>query len=191
MAKEGQAIAISAKTHQEMLNYLATTRHPARDKAIYLLTYRSAMRIGSVAGLLLSDVVDANGNLKQVVVLRRSITKGGKTITAYINHPELQEALKEWLEERKDKPFESLFYSQKGSAFSANSLSQVMLKHYKGAGLEGYSSHSGRRGGISSWCKAGIDIVAVSKLAGHSSVNTTMRYIHHDQDELMQAIANI
>lgn len=191
MAKEGQALAICAKSHKKMLDYLATTRHPVRDTAIYLLTYRAGMRIGSVAGLLLSDLVDSQGELKQVVVLRRKITKGGKTITAYINHPELQVALKAWLAERASKPYPSVFYSQKGSAFSANSLSQVLLKHYTNAGLEGYSSHSGRRGCISSWCKAGIDIVAVSKLAGHTSVNTTMKYIHHDQDELMQAVANI
>ena len=84
-----------------------------------------------------------------------------------------------------------MFYSQKGTAFSANSLCQVMLKHYNNAGLEGYSSHSGRRGALSSWIKAGIDIVAVSKLAGHSSLNTTMRYIHHDQEEIMEAIEKI
>ena len=191
MAKEGQAQAINAETHQQMLDYLATTRHPARDTAIYLLTYRAGLRIGSVAGLALSDVVDQAGELRKVVVLRRAITKGSKTITAYINHPELQEALAKWIEERKNKPFEPLFFSQKGGAFSSNSLSQVMLKHYNNAGLDGYSSHSGRRGAISGWCKAGIDIVAVSKLAGHSSLNTTMRYVHHDQDELMNAIAGV
>lgn len=191
MANEGQAIAINQNAHQRMLDYLQDTRHPERDIAIYLLTYRAGMRIGSVAGLRLDDVVDSNGELKQVVVLRRNITKGGKTITAYINHPELQVALRNWLKSRENKGFAPLFFSQKGGAFSANSLSQVMLKHYNNAGLEGYSSHSGRRGAISAWCKAGIDIVAVSKLAGHSSLNTTMRYIHHDQDELMEAVAGI
>tara|TARA_E500000178_G_scaffold355287_1_gene427376 strand:+ start:2067 stop:2642 length:576 start_codon:yes stop_codon:yes gene_type:complete len=191
MAKEGQALAINDEAHQKMLAYLETTRHPVRDKAVYLLTYRAGMRIGSVAGLMLDDVIDAQGALRQVVILRKKITKGSKTITAYINHPELQEALQDWLKCRENKPYAPLFFSQKGGEFSANSLTQVMLKHYKKAGLEGYSSHSGRRGAISAWCKAGIDIVAVSKLAGHSSLNTTMRYIHHDQDELMQAVAGI
>lgn len=191
MAREGQALAINQDTHQVMQDYLRQSRHPLRDMCIYMLTYRAGMRIGSVAGLKVSDVIDTSGEVKKVVTLRKAITKGGKTITAYINHPELQAALHAWLEHRKGKPYEYLFYSQKGSAFSPNSLSQVMLKHYTAAGLEGYSSHSGRRGCISGWAKAGIDIVAVSKLAGHSSVNTTMRYIHHDQDELMEAVAGI
>lgn len=191
MAKEGQSVAMNTQAHRQMLEHLQGTRHPERDIAIYLLTYRAGMRIGSVAGLTMDDVVDARGELKQVVVLRRKITKGGKTITAYINHPELQAALRTWLKTRENKRFAPLFFSQKGSAFSPNSLSQVMLKHYTNAGLEGYSSHSGRRGAISAWCKSGLDIVAVSKLAGHSSLNTTMRYIHHDQDELMQAVAGV
>ena len=191
MANEGQAIAINEKAHQAMLTHLENTRHSARDKAIYMFTYRAGLRIGSVAGLLLSDVVESGGELRKVLILRKDNNKSRKTISVYINHPELQEALKDWIKYRSDKKFLPLFYSQKGSAFSANSLCQVMLKHYSNAGLEGYSSHSGRRGAISSWCKAGIDIVAVSKLAGHSSLNTTMRYIHHDQEELMDAIEKI
>ena len=191
MAKEGQAIAVNEKAHQAMLTHLENTRHSVRDKAIYLLTYRAGLRIGSVAGLLLSDVIESSGELRKVLILRKANNKSKKTISVYINHPELQEALKDWIKYRSDKKFTPLFYSQKGKAFSANSLCQVMLKHYNNAGLEGYSSHSGRRGALSSWIKAGIDIVAVSKLAGHSSLNTTMRYIHHDQEEIMDAIEKI
>lgn len=191
MANEGQAIAVNEKAHQAMLEHLENTRHSVRDKAIYLLTYRAGLRIGSVAGLLLSDVIESGGEIRKVLILRKANNKSRKTISVYINHPELQEALKDWVKYRSDKKFTPLFYSQKGTAFSANSLCQVMLKHYNNAGLEGYSSHSGRRGALSSWIKAGIDIVAVSKLAGHSSLNTTMRYIHHDQEELMDAIEKI
>lgn len=191
MANEGQAIAVNEKAHQAMLKHLENTRHSVRDKAIYLLTYRAGLRIGSVAGLLLSDVVEKGGEVRKVVILRKDNNKSRKTISVYINHPELQEALKDWVKYRSEKKFTPLFYSQKGTAFSANSLCQVMLKHYNNAGLEGYSSHSGRRGALSSWIKAGIDIVAVSKLAGHSSLNTTMRYIHHDQEEIMDAIEKI
>ena len=75
MAKEGQALAINDEAHQKMLAYLETTRHPVRDKAVYLLTYRAGMRIGSVAGLMLDDVIDAQGALRQVVILRKKIQR--------------------------------------------------------------------------------------------------------------------
>ena len=189
MANEGQAITLDAHNHGKMMDYLHTTRFQARDICIYLLTIKSGMRIGSVAGLMLEDVINSDGSLKEVVVIRRSITKGAKKITAYLSHTEVKEDLENYLKERGNKRVENLFVSQKGGAFSPNSLSQLMLKHYNNAGIEGASSHSGRRTAITNWLKNGGDIVAVSKLAGHSSVLTTQRYVHHNQEELMSLVS--
>lgn len=76
-----------------MLEYLSNSRHSARNTAIYLFSYRAGLRIGSVAGLRLDDVIDSySSKPKQVVTLHTSIVKGGKNYAAYINHPELQQA---------------------------------------------------------------------------------------------------
>ena len=189
MNNEGQAFAISDDMHDRMMDYLAGSRHSARDTAIYALTRFAGLRIGSVAQLTMNDILDSDGTLKKVVILRRNITKGGKTITAYFSHPVLRQSLENWLQIRGSRKIETVFYSQKGSQFSPNSLAQLMLKHYNRAGLEGCSSHSGRRTALTALLKAGIDIVAVSKIAGHSSIATTQRYIHHDQEELLAAMA--
>ena len=189
MAKEGQAIALTDAQHKAFIAHLENTRHPERDKLAYLLTIRAGMRIGSVAGLEISDVVDSNGMPKQVVVLRRKITKGQKTLTAYLSHPEIQEALSSYLKVRPKSKSEALLLSQKGGGFTPHSLSEVINNHYKKAGIEGASSHSGRRTGITNWIKAGGDLVAVSKLAGHSSINTTQRYVHHNQEELLELVS--
>ena len=190
MNNEGQALAISDEQHQQMMDYLAGTRYSARDTAIYAITRFAGCRIGTVAKLTLDDVLDSDGALKDVVILRSKITKGSKTITAYFNHPVLREALQNYLKTRRSSKIDNVFVSQKGGAFSPNSLAQLMLRHYNRAGLEGCSSHSGRRTALSKLLKAGVDIVAVSKIAGHSSIATTQRYIHHDQDELLAAMAN-
>lgn len=191
MAKEGQAITLNRDDHATFMRYLSNTRHYKRDRAIYLLTYRAGMRIGSVAKLRLDDVVDASGKLKKVVILRKDITKGQKTVSAYINHPELIQALKDWIEYRKNNCRETLFYSQKGAPFTPNTLSRVMLHHYKGAGFDGSSSHSGRRSFATNCLKNGMDVVALSKVMSHSSINTTMRYIHHDENELLSLIESV
>jgi integrase/recombinase XerD len=211
MAHEGQAITLNEAAHKSFMGYLDNTRHSARDKAIYLLTYRAGMRIGTVAQLELSDILTVSTKststkptstkptstkstiikLKEVVIMRKAITKGGKTVTAFINHPELVEALQAWLEERKGNCRKTLFYSQKGAPFTPNNLSRVMLRHYEGAGYEGSSSHSGRRAFASNCLKGGMDIVALSKVMSHASINTTMRYVHHDESELLGLIANV
>ena len=64
------------------IQYIETTRYAARDKAIFLLGLRAGMRIGSIAQLTLNDILDNSGKLKEVITLRREITKGGKTIRA-------------------------------------------------------------------------------------------------------------
>lgn len=189
MAREGQAVALTEEQHKAFIAYLATTRHAERDTLAYILTVRAGMRIGSVAGLELEDLFDSEGQQKQVVVLRRKITKGNKTNTAYLSHPEVQEAISKYMKVRPRSRSTYLVLSQKGGGLSAHSLSEVMANHYKKAGIEGASSHSGRRTCITNWIKAGGDIVAVSKLAGHSSVTTTQRYVHHNQEELLKLVS--
>jgi len=189
MNNEGQARAINEQDHQQMLDYLSTTRYAIRDRAVYLMTMRAGLRIGEVAAITMDDILDSDGTLKDVVILRKSMTKGSKTRTAYFSHPELRESLETYINQRKNAKTNAVFTTQLRTSFSANSLAQLMLKHYNEAGLEGCSSHSGRRSMLSSLLKKGVDIVAVSKVAGHSSIATTQRYIHHDQEELLKAVS--
>lgn len=191
MAKEGQSITLNEEQHILFLEYLANTRHPERDMLIYLLTYRAGMRIGTIAQLTISDLMNTSGEVKKVITLRKSITKGSKTTMAYISHPELQEAIVKYLKVRKNKKSEYVFVSQKGYPISPNVASQIMLKHYNKAGFEGSSAHQGRAGFATNCLKKGMDIVAVSKLMSHSSLNTTMRYIRHDQEELSNMVAKL
>ena len=94
------------------------------------------MRIGSCAGLLLNDVLDRSGNLKEVVELRRDIVKGRRNYAVYLTHPELREALQTYLDERPTTDVPNLFVSQKNTAFSANALSHKMLKLYREGGMK-------------------------------------------------------
>ncbi len=191
MAKEGQALALKDIHIEQFIQYIENTRYAARDKAIFLMTVKAGMRIGSVAQITLKDILDSSGNLKEVAILRRAITKGGKTITAYLSHPDLREALQEYLAIRRKTKTNNVFVSQKGGAFNPNTLSKLMLKHYQNAKIEGASSHSGRISFCSALLKKKVDIVAVSKVMGHASITTTQRYVHHDQNELLGMVSNL
>ena len=189
MSKQGKASTLDQAQHSAMLQFLSNSRHSERNKAIYLLTYRAGLRIGSVAGLRLNDVIDSSGKLKEVVNLHSSIVKGGKNYAAYINHPELRSALVDFLRIRRDrKGVDALFMSQKGSAFTPNSLSHLMLKLYGSAGFEQASSHSGRRSFATNILRSGVDIVALKTLMNHSNIATTAEYVSHNEEYLKQAI---
>ena len=158
MSNQGKAATLDQAQHKTMLEYLSSSRHSKRNTAIYLLTYRAGLRIGTVAGLRLDDVIDSSGKLNQVVNLHSSIVKGGKNYAAYINHPELQKAIEDYVSIRpKRKGVDALFVSQKGRGFTANGLSHLMLKVYGSAGFDSASSHSGRRSFATNVLRSGVD----------------------------------
>ncbi len=67
--------------------------------------------------------------------------------------------------------------SQRSAAFSANSLTQIVNGIYKQAGVDGASSHSGRRTFLTNLAEKGVSVRVMMALAGHRNMATTQRYI--------------
>jgi integrase/recombinase XerD len=68
------------------------------------------------------------------------------------------------------------FYASQKSiklGFNANSFEQTFAMIYEGAGLEGASSHSGRRTFLTHLANQGIAIHLIKTLAGHRSISST------------------
>ena len=191
MARQGKASVLNGEQHEQFLRFLSTTRQPAQNKAIYLLGYRAGLRIGSIAGLRINDVMDSSGNLKEVVELRRDIVKGRRNYAAYLTHPEVREALLSYLAERPTTEVENLFVSQKDTGFSANALTHKMLKLYREAGFDNASSHSGRRSFATNCIRSGVDIVSLKTLMNHSSIQQTSEYVATNEEHLKNAVMGI
>jgi integrase/recombinase XerD len=81
-----------------------------------------------------------------------------------------------------------LFRSQKGGHFSANTMCQLFLNIFHACGLQGASSHSGRRTFITRLANKGIGVRVLAALAGHSSIAVTQRYIDVNDDQLANAV---
>ena len=191
MAKQGKASTLDSLRHQQFLSFLATTRQSKQNKAIYLLGYRAGLRVGSIAGLRLNDVLDSSGNLKEVVELRREIVKNRKNYAVYLVHPELREALLDFLEARPEAKVDNLFVSQKQTGFSANALSHKMLKLFRDAGFDGASSHSMRRSFATNCIRAGVDIVSLQTLMNHASIQQTSEYVFTNDETLIKAVRSV
>ncbi|MGQ3296588.1 tyrosine-type recombinase/integrase [Reyranella sp.] len=87
-------------------------------------------------------------------------------------------------------PTKPLFSAQKRSAFSANTLCQTMNAIYKRAGIEGATSHSGRRSFITTLASKGIGVRVLGALAAHRSIATTQAYIDVN-DEMKRAAVEL
>lgn len=72
--------------------------------------------------------------------------------------------------------------------FSANSLTQTLALLYRGAGLEGASSHSGRRSFLTNLANKGTSIHLLKTLAGHRSIQTTAAYLYSSPTQLRAVV---
>jgi integrase/recombinase XerD len=89
---------------------------------------------------------------------------------------------------RRDQEQLPLFRTQKRDGFSANTLCQYFHWMYLRAGIEGASSHSGRRTFITNLASKGVGVRVLASLAGHRSIATTQAYIDVNDDQKRKAV---
>ena len=81
-----------------------------------------------------------------------------------------------------------LFYTQKRESFSPNTLAQYFFFLYRKVGIEGASSHSGRRSFLTHLANKGTAIHILKSLAGHRNISTTAAYLYSSPDQLKAAV---
>lgn len=160
-----------------------------RDRAILYLSHYLGLRAKELAGLTVADVLDPNTGIREVVRLFK--TKGNKFRESFLVNPDAREALRLYLATRGLRHLDTpLFLSQKGGAFSPNTMQRLMANLYKKAAVKA-SSHSGRRSFAIRLNEAGIDIYAIMVMMGHSSISTTQTYLATSPERLKRAAALI
>jgi integrase/recombinase XerD len=186
-----QARALGAAEMEQVLEHVNAGRHAHRNRCFILLTHLAGLRVGEVASLRWLDVMTADGQIKDEVRLLPEMTKGKHARTVFIS-TRLRQELQQYADiYRRAAPLDCpLFYSQKGarSGFTANSLTQTIAKLYRGAGLDGATSHSGRRTFLTNLANKGTAIHLLRTLAGHRSISTTATYLYSSPTQLKAAV---
>jgi len=186
-----QARALNAAEMEQVLTHVNAGRHAHRNRCFILLTHLAGMRVGEVASLRWVDVLTADGHIKEEIRLLPEMTKGKHARTVFISI-RLREELQRYADiYRRSAPLECpLFYSQKDArkGFTANSLTQTVAKLYRGAGLDGATSHSGRRSFLTNLANKGTAIHLLRTLAGHRSISTTATYLYSSPTQLKAAV---
>ena len=183
-----QAKILNSVELRRVLDYVATRKHSARNRAMLLLTHFAGMRVAEVASLRLHDVLNDSGTIREEVRLKPEQTKGKYARTVYLNlrmQKELAQYIKTINTSDLQKP---LFYTQKRASFSPNTLAQYFLFLYRNVGLEGASSHSGRRSFLTHLANKGTAIHILKSLAGHRNISTTAAYLYSSPDQLKAAV---
>jgi integrase/recombinase XerD len=185
-----QAKTLTTTELRRVLDYTATRKHSVRNRALLMTTFLSGMRVGEVASLRYSDVLDANGAIRTEIRLRAEQTKGNEARVVFVNE-KLRKELELYVSSLKITDLnKKLFYSQKSKSdgFTANTLTQFFHYLYKRSGIDGASSHSGRRTFITNLASKGVGVRVLMSLAGHKNISTTQAYIDVNDNMKRKAV---
>ena len=165
-------------------------RYQTRNHTTVALSFYAGLRACEIAALRVGDVFDEASNVKDTIYLNAGQTKGSDSTTVLVNTK-----LKRQLEKfAKQYPIHvttrtaPLLFSAKGGGFTAQTIVNLFKRIYKIAGIEGASSHSGRRQFVTKLADQGINARLVQVLARHKHLSTTQRYIDVNENALRNAV---
>ena len=153
------------------------------------MSHLAGLRAKEIADLSLKDVLAEDGSIKDQIYLRPAQTKGSRGRTVLL--PEkLRAELQDYICARfrlqvKDlhvihytDTSRALFYSQKSAVrgFSPNTLAQWFGTLYSSVGIDGASSHSGRRYFATHLADNAVNPKVIQSLLGHRQIQTTLLY---------------
>ena len=173
------------------MGYLAKTRHPARNRLIFLLSVKAGLRAKEIAGLTWWMTNDSQGQIGRVICLQDSASKGksGRTIPL---SDEVRDALIEYRDSVISFAGPHVICTERSLRTSAQAIVNMFQRWYRHLGFLGCSSHSGRRTFITNAARkistVGGSVRDVQLLAGHTNLRTTQRYIEPNAEAQVRAV---
>jgi integrase len=175
-----QAKIITQADVSRLIRLVRRHRYPLRDRVILLLSVKAGLRACEIAGLTWAMALDAKQQVGRILEVRDVISKRGRGRLVPLND-ELRRALEALRAHSRPTPDSPIVASERGDHMVAAAVVNWFASLYRRAGLEGCSSHSGRRTFITNAARlvhrVGGSLRDVQQLAGHASIDMTQRYI--------------
>lgn len=177
-----QARTLNGDQIQSLLTLIDTKSNvPESDRLKVELSFRAGLRVSEIATLRLEHVTDASGNLSPYIRIsaQNSKTRRERQIPM---HPRVASAITAFRAVHPD--LHQFAISRRFNKIREQSTHAVTVwfsELYRWAGLEGCSSHSGRRTMITQLARKANEVGAslrdVQIIAGHARLDTTEGYI--------------
>jgi integrase len=186
-----QAKTLSKGQVEAVLGYLAKTRHPARNRLIFLLSVKAGLRAKEIARLTWWMTNDSQGEIGRTICLQDSASKGKSGRIIPLNE-ELRSALIEYRQQVVSFAGPFVISTERSLATSPQMIVNLFHRWYRHLGFEGCSSHSGRRTFITNTARkistVGGSLRDVQMLAGHTNLRTTQRYIEANAEAQVRVV---
>lgn len=195
MGLEKQAKILNRKQVDMVNVYLGSKRNGVRNQVIFLLSVRAGLRAKEIANITWSMITGADGEISDLINLTNTASKGNSGRVIPINK-QLKSKLVELYDQDKNSfrhnVSERVIRTERADATSPQAVVNMFHRWYSDLGLTGCSSHSGRRTFITNAAKkistVGGSLRDVQFLAGHTSLQTTQRYIEGDSEARMKVV---
>ena len=169
---------------------LLGNRYGLRDQTIFFFSVKCGLRAKEISHLKWLMVMESDGSIGEQLHLPNSSSKGrsGRVVPL---HKDLKKNLIKMLEEHRifedfDPASSSIIRTERSSSTTPQTIVNMFHRWYGRSGLIGCSSHSGRRTFITETSKkittVGGSLRDVQMMVGHSSLQTTQRYIESDRE---------
>ena len=185
-----QAKLLTDAEFKRLTAVINSLRYQTRNHTTVALSFYAGLRACEIAALRVGDVFDDAGGVKDTIYLNSTQTKGSDSTTVLVN-TKLKRQLEKFAKQypvHMSTRTAPLLFSAKGGGFSAQTIVNLFKRIYKTAGIEGASSHSGRRQFVTKLADQGINARLVQVLARHKHLSTTQRYIDVNENALRNAV---
>jgi integrase/recombinase XerD len=182
----GKQAKTLSRTQVKMISeYLLTNRHGLRDQTIFYLSTKAGLRAKEIAHLKWSMVMNSDGSVGDYLNLPNSSSKGNGGRVVPLNK-DLKLNLIKLLQEHSgyqhfSPSTSAIIRTERSKSTSSQAIVNMFQRWYGRLGLIGCSSHSGRRTFITETSKristVGGSLRDIQMMVGHSSLQTTQRYI--------------
>lgn len=188
MALRRQAKVLTKLNLAKALAHVRSKRNSLRNEVILLLSVKAGLRAKEIASLTWPMVLDTEGAIGNHILLTDEASKGKSGRCIPINR-DLKTALSALLRistKNGMSPIASnhIVTTERKGQTSPQVIVNMFHRWYTEMGLQGCSSHSGRRTFITNAARkistVGGSLRDVQALAGHQSLHTTQRYIEFD-----------
>ena len=178
-------------------HHLRSKRNGLRNLIIFLFSVKSGLRSKEISKLQWKMVLSSDGLIDDYINLTNSSSKGSNGGRVIPLHKELKKYLIELLEEHKklygfDTNKSYIVRTERKTSTTSQTIVNMFQKWYRVLGLIGCSSHSGRRTFITETSKkislVGGSLRDIQMMVGHSSLQTTQRYIESDSESQRRVV---
>lgn len=198
-AKGSKRKYLNEKEINTLISYKPVNESEQKVMHIILFNLHAGLRIGDVFTLRKSNIIESNDPVKGTIFrLSRTTAKTESHVNILLTKQAIQQIMDNGYQDKsaddllfpwlKHMDFKDEFTLYKAISCRTAYFNKVLYSICQKAGVKVISSHSLRHSFCTSLITKGVPVTSISKLVGHSDINTTMIYSQVIQETADEAI---